>query len=139
VAELIADDQDGAGVGGEDGGDRETVDAEQVVDVDPARIGAEQGERGCRGGTLSALAISENIIVTCDSSSMISEAALTGKPIYIANILPKKNDIRFQRFRNLFRDLNITRNLGEDIENWTYQSLDETNRVAKIIKEKINY
>ena len=88
---------------------------------------------------LSALAISENIIVTCDSSSMISEAALTGKPIYIANILPKKNDIRFQRFRNLFRDLNITRNLGEDIKNWTYQSLDETNRVAKIIKEKINY
>ena len=70
---------------------------------------------------------------------MISEAALTGKPIYIANILPKKNDIRFQRFRNLFRDLNITRNLGEDIKNWTYQSLDETNRVAKIIKEKINY
>ena len=88
---------------------------------------------------LSALAISENIIVTCDSSSMISEAALTGKPIYIANILPKKNDFRFQRFRNLFRDLNITRNLGEDVENWTYQSLDETNRVAKIIKEKINY
>ena len=35
---------------------------------------------------LSALALSENIIVTCDSSSMISEAALTGKPIYIANI-----------------------------------------------------
>ena len=70
---------------------------------------------------------------------MISEAALTGKPIYIANILPKKNDIRFQRFRNLFRELNITRNLGEDVENWTYQSLDETNRVAKIIKEKINY
>ena len=88
---------------------------------------------------LSALALSENIIVTCDSSSMISEAALTGKPIYIANILPKKNDIRFQRFRNLFRELNITRNLGEDVENWTYQSLDETNRVAKIIKEKINY
>ena len=69
---------------------------------------------------LSALAISEKITVTCDSSSMISEAALTGKPIYIANILPKKNDIRFQKFRNLFRELNITRNLGEDIENWNY-------------------
>ena len=87
---------------------------------------------------LSALAISENIIVTCDSSSMISEAALTGKPVYIANILPRKNDIRFQRFRNLFRELNITRNLGEEIETWTYEKLDETNRVAKIIKEKIN-
>ena len=86
---------------------------------------------------LSALALSENIVVTCDSSSMVSEAALTGKPIYIANILPKKNDKRFQRFRNLFRELNITRNLGEEIENWNYEKLDETNRVAKIIKEKI--
>ena len=87
---------------------------------------------------LSALAISENIIVTCDSSSMISEAALTGKPIYIASILPKKNDKRFQKFRNLFRELNIIRNLGEEVENWNYLKLDETNRVANIIKQKIN-
>jgi mitochondrial fission protein ELM1 len=87
---------------------------------------------------LSALAISEKIVVTCDSSSMISEAALTGKPIYVANISPKKNDKRFQKFRNLFRELNITRILGEEIENWNYQKLDETNRVANIIKQKIN-
>ena len=87
---------------------------------------------------LSVLAIAEKIIVTCDSSSMISEAALTGKPIYIANILPKKNDKRFQRFRNLFKELNIIRNLGEEIENWNYEKLDETNRVANIIKKKIN-
>ena len=86
---------------------------------------------------LSALAISENIVVTCDSSSMISEAALTGKPIYVANILPKKNDRRLQEFRNLFRKLNIIRNLGELEENWSYQKLDETNRVAKLIKQKI--
>ena len=87
---------------------------------------------------LSALAIAQNIIVTCDSSSMISEAALTGKPIYIASILPKKNDKRFQKFRNLFRELNIIKNLGEQIENWNYEKLDETNRVANIIKQKIN-
>ena len=87
---------------------------------------------------LSALAIAENIIITCDSSSMISEAALTGKPIYIANILPRKKDKRFQKFRNLFRELNITRNLGEEIEDWSYQKLNETNRVANIIKQKID-
>jgi len=87
---------------------------------------------------LAALSISESIVVTCDSSSMISEAALTGKPIYVANILPKKNDKRFQKFRNLFRELKIIRNLGEEEENWNYQKLDETNRVAKIIKQKIN-
>ena len=86
---------------------------------------------------LSALGIAENIVVTCDSSSMISEAALTGKPIYVANILPRKNDIRFQRFRNLFRELKIIRNLGEEVENWNYEKLDETNRVAGIIKNKI--
>ena len=87
---------------------------------------------------LSALSISNSIVVTCDSSSMISEAALTGKPIYVANILPRKNDKRFQEFKNLFRKLNIIRNLGEEEENWSYQKLDETNRVANIIKQKIN-
>ena len=87
---------------------------------------------------MSALAISKNIVVTCDSSSMISEAALTGKPIYVANIKPKKNDKRFQSFKNLFRELNITRNLGEEVETWNYQKLDETNRIANIIKKKIN-
>ena len=87
---------------------------------------------------LSALSISQCIVVTCDSSSMISEVALTGKPIFVANILPKKNDKRFRKFKNLFRELNITRNLGEEEENWSYQKLDETNRVANIIKQKIN-
>ena len=87
---------------------------------------------------LSALSISENIVITCDSISMISEAALTGKPIYVANISPRKSDKRFQKFKNLFRRLNIIRNLGEDEKNWNYQKLDETNRVANIIKQKIN-
>ena len=48
---------------------------------------------------LSALAISEKIVVTCDSSSMISEAALTGKPIYVATVsythltLPTRDEV----------------------------------------------
>ena len=57
---------------------------------------------------LSALAISENIVVTCDSSSMISEAALTGKPIYFADIPTNKNDQRIRKFRELFRELNLS-------------------------------
>ena len=64
-------------------------------------------------------------------------SALTGKPIYVANILPKRSDKRFQNFRNLFRELNIIRNFGEEVENWNYEKLDETNRVAKILKSKI--
>ena len=36
---------------------------------------------------LSALALSENIVVTCDSSSMISEAALTGKCFIVSKLV----------------------------------------------------
>ena len=86
---------------------------------------------------LSALAISKHIVITCDSSSMISEAALTGKPIYIATIPPKKSDKRFKNFRKLFQEMKIVRELGEKLENWNYEKLDETNRVANIIKDKI--
>jgi len=86
---------------------------------------------------LSALSISKHIVVTCDSSSMISEAALTGKPIYIANIPPQKSDKRFKNFRKLFQEMKIIRELGEKLENWNYEKLDETNRIANIIKDKI--
>ena len=39
---------------------------------------------------LSGLSLAKYIVVTCDSTSMISEAAITGKPIYIAEIPSKK-------------------------------------------------
>ena len=87
---------------------------------------------------LSSLSISKYIVVTCDSSSMISEAALTGKPIYIAQIPPARNDYRFKKFRNLFKELNIVRELNDKLENWNYEKLDETNRIAKEIKEKLS-
>jgi len=86
---------------------------------------------------LSGLSLAKYIIVTCDSTSMISEAALTGKPIYIAEIPARKNDYRFKNFRELFSKLNIIKNLDEKLEIWNYESLDETNRIAKEIKKKI--
>ena len=85
---------------------------------------------------LSALGLSKFIVVTCDSSSMISEAAITGKPIYVADISATKNDYRFRKFISLFKELNIIRVLDSKIENWSYEGLDEANRVAKEIKNK---
>ena len=87
---------------------------------------------------LSGLSLAKYIIVTCDSTSMISEAALTGKPIYIAEIPAKINDYRFRRFRDLFGKLNIVKNLDEKFEIWNYETLDETNRIAQEIKSKIS-
>ena len=87
---------------------------------------------------LSCLSLAKYIVVTCDSTSMISEAALTGKPIYIAEIPAKINDYRFRKFRDLFSKLNIVKNLDDKIEIWNYQILDESNRIAKEIKKKIS-
>jgi len=87
---------------------------------------------------LSGLSLAKYIVVTCDSTSMISEAAITGKPIYIADIPAKKNDQRFKMFRELFTQLNITKNLNEKLEIWTYKSLNETTRIAEEIKKQIS-
>jgi len=86
---------------------------------------------------LSSLKISDHIIVTCDSTSMISEAAITGKPIYVAQMPAIKNNQRFKSFFNLFESLNIIKELNDSVENWTYTKLNETNKIAHQIKEKI--
>jgi len=86
---------------------------------------------------LSSLGISDFIIVTCDSSSMISEAALTGKPLYVAMIPPSKKDTRFQKFRKLFERMNIIREFDDKLEVWDYEKLDETKRIAYEIKKKL--
>ena len=86
---------------------------------------------------LSSLAIADYIIVTCDSTSMISEAALTGKPIYVAMFKPKRFSRRFINFYSLFNKLGITKELSERVDNWSYDKLDEINRIAPIIKERM--
>ena len=86
---------------------------------------------------LSALSLTKYICVTCDSTSMISEAALTGKPIYVADIPTDKNDQRIKKFRELFSKLNIIKKLDTSLEIWSYQKLDETSRVAEEIKKQL--
>ena len=87
---------------------------------------------------LSSLALSKYLVVTCDSTSMISEAALTGKPVYVAMIPALRNDKRFQRFRTLFEKLNIIKILENKLETWNYEKLNEADRIALEIKRKIN-
>ena len=89
---------------------------------------------------LSSLKISNYIVVTCDSTSMISEAAITGKPIYVAQMPSTKKNERFVKFFELFKSLNVIKDLGNTVENWNYEKLNETNRISSYIKEKIkNY
>ena len=86
---------------------------------------------------LSAFSQADYIVVTCDSTSMISEAAVTGKPIYVANMKAKKESKRFQAFYSQLKEINIIKDLEDKIETWSYNNLDEVNRIAPIIKEKM--
>ena len=86
---------------------------------------------------LSALSLADISVVTCDSTSMISEAAITGKPVYIAMMKPNKNIRRFKKFYSLLTDLGITRELKDSVEEWSYESLNEVNKIAPIIKTKM--
>jgi len=86
---------------------------------------------------LSALALATCIVVTCDSTSMISEAAASGKPIFVAHMEPKKNNYRFKKFFQLFREMGITKELGEKVDNWTYNRLNEADRIASLMRKKL--
>ena len=84
---------------------------------------------------LCSYAIADHIIVTCDSTSMISEAAITGKPIYIAMMKSKRLNKKFRSFYSQFNKLGMTKELSESIDNWSYDKLDEVNRIVPLIKE----
>jgi len=86
---------------------------------------------------LSAYGLADYVIVTCDSVSMISEAAISGKPIFVAHMKAKKNNYRFKRFYELFKTMGIIRDLGERVEHWTYQKYNEAERIATRLKNKI--
>ena len=86
---------------------------------------------------LSSLALADYIVITCDSTSMISEAAVTGKPVYIAMMKPNRSIRRFKSFYTQFKELGITKELTDNIDNWSYDKLDEVNRIAPLIKEKM--
>ena len=86
---------------------------------------------------LSALALATYIVVTSDSTSMISEAATSGKPIFVAHMKAKKDNYRFKKFYKLFRDMGIIKDLGENVESWNYSKLNEAERIAKEINIKI--
>ena len=86
---------------------------------------------------LSAYSLADYIVVTCDSTSMISEAAASGKPIVVAHMKPKRNNYRFKRFFDLFKKMGIIRDLGEKVETWSYNKHNEAQRIAVELKNKI--
>ena len=86
-----------------------------------------------------ALYNSSYFIITSDSTSMISEASISGKPIYVYQLPMKRNSKRLMRFHEEFKKMNITKDFNtlDKLENWTYTKLEESKRIAGIIKKRI--
>ena len=67
---------------------------------------------------------------------MISEAAMSGRPIYVAQMPAIKKNIRFKKFFELFESLEIIKNLGDGVEEWNYKKLNETGRISGYIEKQ---
>ena len=78
-------------------------------------------------------------IITSDSTSMISEASISGNPIYVYHLPYKRKSLRFMSFHEEFRNLKITKDFTaiNSLEKWSYEILDESKRIAGIIKKRI--
>lgn len=113
------------------GKENEKILAESLRDS-PAWIWGGTGENPYFG----LLALADAIVVTADSVSMVSEAAFTGKPVYVYDL--EGGSGRLRRFQQDLFDDGITKPFtGAAIENWAYAPLDDTREVAALIRKKL--
>ena len=86
-----------------------------------------------------ALKYSNFFIVSSDSTSMISECSFTEKPIYVFHLPFKRKSTRIEKFHDQFEKINITKKLTDSgkLIPWFYESLNESKRIAGIIKKRI--
>ena len=75
------------------------------------------------------------ILVTEDSVNMISEAALTGLPVYTIPLKGKYG--KFGHFHKSMRRREVTRTFTGKIARWSYDPLNETERVAEEIANRL--
>lgn len=78
------------------------------------------------------LALADAIVVTEDSVSMTSEAAATGKPVYVAAL--EGGGPRFARFHAALREAGITRPLDGTFARWSYEPIDDTAAAVREIR-----
>ena len=78
---------------------------------------------------------SSHFIVTEDSVSMTSDAIFTGKPVYMVKIKNKKNKIK--RFVQDLEKKGVVRYFDGDIKSWKYEKINESERIANVIKKII--
>lgn len=92
---------------------------------------------GETGPYLAALSIADWIVVTGDSVSMASEAAATGKPVYVELLTERLPARRFRRFHDGFRRSGITRPFEGRLDQWRYIPPDDAARAADAVRTRM--
>ncbi|MBY0281223.1 MAG: mitochondrial fission ELM1 family protein [Alphaproteobacteria bacterium] len=86
---------------------------------------------------LEYLALADALVVTGDSISMMSEACLMGKPVYIAEV--SILNTRFQRFKKSLYDHHHAQNFFDELAVDGFVPLDELGRIREVVLEKIRF
>lgn len=84
---------------------------------------------------LGILSWADYIIVTADSTSMISDAVTTGKPTYIIPL--EGGSKKFDTFHNHLRSLGVADIFKGSLEKYEYTPLQDAQKIAKEVKSRI--
>jgi mitochondrial fission protein ELM1 len=81
------------------------------------------------------LAGADYILVTEDSTNMATEAASTGKPVFVLKM--DGSSLKFRMFHEELERMGAARPYGGAFHGWTYEPVDETDRAAREVLTRI--
>jgi mitochondrial fission protein ELM1 len=81
------------------------------------------------------LAAADYILVTEDSTNMATEAASTGKPVFVLKL--DGHSLKFRLFHEELESMGAARPYGGAFHGWTYTPVDETDRAAREVLARI--
>ena len=81
------------------------------------------------------LALSDAIVVTEDSVSMVTEAAATGKPVHVIELAGGSR--KFREFHRDMRAAGITRGFDGTLTDWRYEVPNDTAHAAAEIRRRL--
>lgn len=112
------------------GTDNEAILRARLKDL-PAVVWDGTGENPYYG----FLGLADVVLCTSDSVSMVSEAASTGKPVYIIELAG--GSAKFSRFHDHLYEERITRPFAGDLAGWQYRPLADTALVAEAVLRRM--
>lgn len=85
---------------------------------------------------LGMLGLADYLFVTDDSVNMVCEACVTGKPVYILPLL-EHEDTKPKRFIQGLLHQGQVRLFQGNVETWTYEPFNDTEKIAGLVKERL--